>query len=84
MSIIKTVIYPEQCKEYYEALKNNDYYAVNIWYNPPIYKSLEQINQEMNFLYLQLGFNAEIEYIKNTPNTLLETELKDKYKYKDK
>ena len=82
MKEIKTVIYHKQCKEYYEALEKQDWFAVNIWFQPPTYRRWEDIKAEMKMNQLEADFQAEKERINAMPKELLKIELETKLGYK--
>lgn len=77
---IKTVIYPEQCPQYYEAKERGDVYAMHIWFQPPIYRPWKQIKSDMRFQEIVDTYKSEMKRIEETPNELLRIELEMKFK----
>lgn len=81
MSIeIKTVIYPEQCIQYYEAKERGDLYAMHIWFQPPIYRSWEQIQSDIRFQEIVDTYKSEKKRIEETPADILKLELEMRFK----
>ena len=79
MKEVKTIIYPEQCKEYYKALEDGDMWAANLWYIPPIHRSWEDIQSDICFNEIVERHEAEQKFIEETPNELLRVMIENKF-----
>jgi len=80
--MIKTVIIPEQEKQYHDAVVKQDWYVANLFYRPPIYIPWEVIRGELRIKALTQNILAEQQRIEEMDPKLLqlETELRLGYK----
>ena len=76
MKKIKVMFYPKQCDLYYKYLKEGDMVAAHLLHLPPVYRTLESIQSEVRMKELEDTLNYELKRIEETPNELLELELK--------
>ena len=83
MREIKTVIYPKQCKEYYDAVEKEDWWAAELWRMPIIYRSWESVQSEMRMNEIVANYEAETKFAEELPPELLDTYIKVKFNIKE-